>query len=526
MTRVVLAMMKHETNTFSPVPTDLARFSRGGDRPLEGDELLVSYRGTGSCIAGFIDVAEEAGAEIVPSIAASAPPSGPVRTAAYERICDAILETVGAGCDAILLDLHGAMVTEQHEDGEGELLARVRAIAPGVPIGVTLDMHTNLYPAMVEHADVLAGYQTYPHIDLYETGVRAARPVFSMLRGEVRPVIAWGSRPMLPHVMRQGSGDFPNRELQARARELEAEGAIAVSLFTGFPHADITNAGLACVVVTDGDRAAAERMRDELLDFAWVHREAFVYRIEPLADSIARAREAAAEAGEAETVAGGSVFDPRGDRAAAARHPAARGDGPVVLLDHYDNAASGGTMDSMTVLRAILDAELEDVAVFAVHDPAAVRELIGAGIGAETTVMLGGKFDMPAIGLTGEPLAVRGRVKLISEGRFRNLGPASTGVLMNMGPTVVFDTGRVEIVVISRHHEPNDLNCFLSLGIDPRRRRFLMLKSRIHYRAGFSDIAREVIECAGTGVCTSDYDMLDFRNVRRPIYPLDRINVP
>ena len=509
MTRVVLAMMKHETNTFSPVPTDLARFSKGAERPLEGAEIVAAYRGTGSCTAGFIDVAEAAGAEIVPTIAANAPPSGPVHTAAYEYICDAILESVAGGCDAILLDLHGAMVTERHEDGEGELLARIRAIAPDVPIGVTLDMHANLYPAMVDNADVIAGYQTYPHIDYHETGVRAARPIFAMLRGEARAVTAWGNRPMLPHVMRQGSGDFPNRELQARAREMEAEGALAVSLFTGFPHADISNAGLSCVVVTDGDRAAAKEMRDELLDFAWTNREAFVYRTEPLADSIARARGAA-----------GDGFVP------PARHPAARGDGPVILLDHYDNAASGGTMDSMTVLRAILEAELEDVAVFAIHDPGAVRELIAAGIGTEATVMLGGKIDMPAINMAGEPLEVTGRVKLISEGRFRNLGPAGTGIEMNMGPTVVLDTGRVEIVVISRHHEPNDLNCFLSLGIDPRARRFLMLKSRIHYRAGFSDVARDIIECAGTGVCTSDYDMLDFRNVRRPIYPLDRINEP
>ena len=513
MTRVVLAMMKHETNTFSPVPTDLARFSKVGERPLEGAEILAAYRGTGSCTAGFIDVAEAAGADIVPTIAANAPPSGPVHTSAYEYICDAIIRAVTDGCDAILLDLHGAMVTERHEDGEGELLTRIREIAPDVPIGVTLDMHANLYPEIVEQADVIAGYQTYPHIDYHETGVRAARPLFAMLQGESRPVTAWGNRPMLPHVMRQGSGDFPNRELQARAREMEAEGALAVSLFTGFPHADISNAGLSCVVVTDGDRAAAERMREELLDFAWNNREAFVYRIEPLADSIARAGEAAA--GES----GGSGES--GDR-----HPAALGDGPVILLDHYDNAASGGTMDSMTVLRAVLEAELEDVAVFAVHDPGAVRELIAAGIGRQATVTLGGKIDMPAINTAGEPLEVTGRVKLISEGRFRNLGPASTGVEMNMGPTVVLDTGRVEIVVITRHHEPNDLNCFLSLGIDPRARRFLMLKSRIHYRAGFSDIAREIIECAGTGVCTSDYDMLDFRNVRRPIFPLDRINEP
>ncbi|MED6308965.1 MAG: MlrC C-terminal domain-containing protein, partial [Pseudomonadota bacterium] len=201
-------------------------------------------------------------------------------------------------------------------------------------------------------------------------------------------------------------------------------------------------------------------------------------------------------------------------------------DGPVVLLDHYDNSASGGTQDTMTVLGAILDAGLEDVAAFAICDPDAVQELIAAGVGNEVTINLGGKMDMPSIDKKGEPRQVTGRVKLISDGLYRNLGPASTGLLMDTGPTVVFDTGKVEIVVITRQQEPNDKNAFLSLGIDPARKKYLMLKSRVHYRAGFRDIAKEVIECAGTGVCTSDYDQLTFNNVRRPIYPLDLINDP
>jgi microcystin degradation protein MlrC len=183
-------------------------------------------------------------------------------------------------------------------------------------------------------------------------------------------------------------------------------------------------------------------------------------------------------------------------------------------------------MDTMAVLHGILDAGLEDVAAFAIHDPEAVQEMIAAGVGAEVTLSLGGKIDMPSIGRTGEPLQVSGRVKLISDGRYRNLGPASKGILMDMGPTVVLDTGSVEIVVISRHQEPNDLGCFLSLGIDPTRKRYLMLKSRIHYRAGFKAIAKDIVECAGVGVCTSDYNMLNFQNVRRPIFPLDRINEP
>ena len=178
-------------------------------------------------------------------------------------------------------------------------------------------------------------------------------------------------------------------------------------------------------------------------------------------------------------------------------------------------------MDTMTVLAGILEAELNDVAAFAIHDPEAVAQMVEAGVGANVTLSLGGKLDMPSIGLKGEPLEVSGRVKLITDGMYRNEGPASRGVLMDMGTSVVLDTGRVEIVVISRHQEPNDLACLRSLGIEPTQKRYLMLKSRVHFRAGFGELARHIVECAGTGVCTSDYSTLDFKRVERPIYPLD-----
>ncbi len=489
--KIVIAQMKHETNTFSPVATPLARFARGGGAPLEGAYAYAAFKGTDSAIAAFFDLAEAAGAEMVIPVAASAWPSGPVEDAAFETIAGKICDAVARGCDAILLDLHGAMVTQSLDDGEGELLARIRRIAPALPIGVALDMHTNLSARMIEHATVIAGYHTYPHIDIHETGMRAGRAILARLAGKAQPTMAWGQRPMLPHVMRQASEDSPNRELQARCRAMEREGALAASVFVGFPHADIPDAGLSAVVVTDGDAALARRWCDELLDMAWQSRRDFVYQVEPLSRSIARARQ----------------FDT----------------GPVVLLDHYDNAASGGTMDSMAVLGGILDAGLENVAAFAIYDTQAVQIMISAGVRSEVTLALGGKLDMPAIGRKGEPRTVTGRVKLISDGRLRNRGPMSRGVLYDMGPTVVLDTGRVEIVVVSNQQEPNDYACFTSQGIDPESKRFLMLKSRVHWRAGFAPIARGVVECAGVGVCTSDYAMLDFRRVRRPIFPLDAI---
>jgi microcystin degradation protein MlrC len=487
--RLVLAQMKHETNTFSPVPTPLARFGHGRDLPWEGEEAIAEFKGTGTALGAFIELAGQAGAEIVLPIAAQAWPSGRVAQDAYEFIAGRIVGAVAKGCDAVLLDLHGAMVTDRFDDGEGELLARIRRVAPKVPIGVAHDMHANLFPATGRVAGALAGYQTYPHVDMYETGMRAARPIFGLLNQSLNPVLAFGHKPMLPHVMRQSSLDSPNREIQARAKEMEKQGALSATFFVGFPHADIPYAGSSAVVVTDGDAELARRYCDELLEMAWEAREKFVYTPEPLAQSMARAK-------------------------------AAQG-GPVVLLDHYDNCASGGTMDTMTVLEAILEARLEGVAAFAVCDPAAVKQLVAAGVGAGVTLELGGKSDMPSLGLKAKPLTVTGKVKRIVEGRYRNEGPMGRGELMDMGPTAVLDTGRVEIVVISRQVEPFDIAAWRHLGIDPAAKRYVMLKSRVHWRAGLGDMAKAVIECAGTGVCTSDYSQLNFRRVRRPVFPLD-----
>jgi microcystin degradation protein MlrC len=483
--RLLIAMMKHETNTFSPVPTPLARFGNGPG-PLYGEAAVRAYRGTGTGLGAYLDLAEREGAEFVLPIAASAPPSGPVEDAAYLEITEHICAAAAAAeFDGIMLDLHGAMVTQSLEDGEGQFLKRLRQIAPSTPIAVSLDMHANLYDEIIANASVVTGYRTYPHVDTYETARLAGEILLRTIRGEVRPVMAWGNMPMLPHVMRQGTDDHPNKELQHRCAAMASEGALAASLFTGFPHADITNAGLSAVVVTDGDRELAERLRDELLDRAWVERQSFVYNIEPLRQSVARAKTLPA--------------------------PVA-GDGPIVLLDHYDNCASGGTMDTTAVLAEILRQHLENVAVFAIYDPQAVQEAIAA------------KIAMPAIPAESPPLTLTGTVKTISNGQYRNRGPMARGVAMDMGPAVVLDTGPVEVALISRHVEPSDLNCLLALGIDPMQKRYLMLKSRIHWRAGLGHLAKAVVECAGVGVCTSDYGQLRFTKVRRPIFPLDLPN--
>jgi microcystin degradation protein MlrC len=248
------------------------------------------------------------------------------------------------------------------------------------------------------------------------------------------------------------------------------------------------------VAVADGDDEAAGQAVQKLLDHAWQAREAFVYKSEPLIAALDRAQKLAEGAGT----------------------------GPVVLLDHCDNCGSGGTQDSMAVIEAVMKhGGLGDVAVFAVCDPKAVAELIAAGVGRRASVALGGKFDMPAIGHKAKPLKVEGVVRAVTDGEFTIRGPMYTGVRVSMGRTAVLDTGPVEIVVTEKNHEPWDLGCLRSVGIEPTAKRFVLLKSRVHWRAGFKPIARAVVDCAGIGVTTSDYSILEFKKLHRPIYPLD-----
>ena len=491
--RLVIAMMKHETNTFSPIVTDLARFHAWSCH--FGAEALAAYSATAMPIGAYIELARAAGAAIVTPVAAEAMPSGPVAEAAYERLAGAILEAVRAGCDAVLLDLHGAMVAEHALDGEGTLLERIRQIAPDLPIAVTLDLHCNLTEKMVSNCTAMIGYKTYPHVDMYEVAKQVGRIVLDSLAGDCRPVMAWGNVPLLSQTLCQGTDDEPMRSLIQMCRQAEARaGVLCATVFGGFALADMADSGNSAIVVTDGDPARAGEIRDQLLERAWAERAAFVYRHEPIDQAVARAKR--------------------------------QGEGTTILLDHADNCGSGATQDVMGVIAEVMRQGLEDVAVAAVWDPAAVSAMQRAGIGATVTLQLGGNTDMPSIDQPGRPLEVTGKVKVLTDGEWIVRGPMYTGVKVNMGPTAVLDTGAMEIVVVSNHHEPWDRGVFTSVGIQPEHKRYLLLKSRIHYRAGFADLDMQTITLDGVGVTTSDNSLLDYQNVRRPIYPLDRINEP
>jgi microcystin degradation protein MlrC len=483
--RIVVAMMMHETNTFSPVPTTLASF-----RPLAGDEAIAEFRGTNTQIGGLLDVGEEIGAEIVVPIAAGAHPSGLVERAAYEEMCDAIVGGIRGGCDAVFLALHGAMVAEHRDDGEGELLRRIRAVAPRVPIAVGLDFHAHMTAAMVENATVIAGYRTYPHVDMAETGQRAGRTLVRAMNGEIAPVMVWSFRPMMTSTLVHTPSRQPMKDIVDAAIAAEASGVVLnASVFGGFPHADIPHLSCSAVIVCDRRADDGPRLLDRLLDQAWERRAGFLYQGAPLASQIAHARSLDA--------------------------------GPILLVDHGDNTASGGTQDVMSVIEETMRQGLDDVVAGPICDPAGVARIIEAGTAASVTLELGGKVDMPQINLKGKPLTVTGKVTRITDGEFVVTGPMATGTRVRMGRTAVLDTGPMQIVIAERRSEPFDLGVFTHCGIDPRRKKYVLIKSRQHFRAGFEPIARHIVLCDGDGCTSSDLRLFSYRNRRRPLYPFE-----
>ncbi|MDA1330943.1 MAG: M81 family metallopeptidase [Proteobacteria bacterium] len=490
--KILIAQMEHETNTFSPVETPWESF--GPDGPYIGVHAYHAMKGTKTPIGAFIDIAEQENADIVTPVAGFAYPSGPVSAVAYDRFCELIIEGVRQGCDLIMLDLHGAMVVRDRTlDGEGTLLKKIREVAPTTPIAVSLDLHANVTSDMVRNANIIVGYKTYPHIDMYETGMRAGKLLLRLYRGEIEPVMHWNNIPLLAQTLKMNTSEGAMKDYADRAAHSERKpNVLASSAFGGFPMADIPDAGMSVVMITDNDHDLAKTECEAILSVAWEQKEAFIWRDEPLEDSI--------------------------------RHAKSLKEGPILLLDHPDNCATGATQDTMTTLREALKQGLSDIAVGPIRDPEAVGQLIEAGIGAMITLPIGGKTDMPAINKKGEPLELTGVIKNITDGNYVITGPQFTGVKASMGRTVVFDTGDAELVITEKLQEPWDRGVFTSVGIDPTTKKYLLLKSRMYFRPVFLPIAKHSVYCAGVGVGSSDWTMFNYEKIRRPIYPLDNLD--
>jgi microcystin degradation protein MlrC len=483
--RIAIGGFLHETNTFAPSKAAYEGFVHGGGWPAmaEGAALLRQIRDINVGAAGFIAQAEARGWTLLPTLWCAASPSAHVTEDAYERIATVIVEGIAAAgpLDGVYLDLHGAMVAEHVDDGEGELIARVRkVIGPKVPLVVSLDLHANVTPRMMAEADALVAYRTYPHVDMADTGAAAARHLALLLGTGRRFAKAFRQIPFLIPISWQCTTMEPCRGIYADLAALEGDSVPTLSFAPGFPAADFVDCAPA-VMAYGTTQAEADRAADAV----------------------------AARVIAAETAFAGRIYDPD-DGVREAMRLAASADRPVVIADTQDNPGAGGDSDTTGMLRALLRQGATRAALGIMVDPAAAEAAHAAGVGATIDLSLGGKSRIPG----DAPFTGRFTVEQLSDGRFIAPGPYFGGTQMNLGPCACLRIEGVRVVVGSRKAQLADQAMYRQVGIEPTREAILVNKSSVHFRADFEPIAAAILVCAAPGPMPADPADLPWTRLR------------
>lgn len=490
MKTILTAEFRHETNRYACGITDLQAYKQ---RNAVFGEAAVrqQFAGAENEMTGFDDYfADVPGYQIVPVLAMNASPGGVVAQSVWELVKNSLLEAIDQTpqVDGLLLCLHGAMVTEEMEDGEGELLQILRQrLGQDVPIIATLDLHANVTKKMMQYADAYFAYDYYPHTDLFETGHRAARCMHRTLEGEIRPVMAYCKLDMmLPYMPTEAPSFAP---FLAETQGLRDTGKLVdVTICHGFFASDICEQGVAVLAVADSDAKLAQETADNL------GKQIFAAR-KQLRRNFYTPHEAVGKALCADRF-------------------------PVVLADVSDNPGSGGSADATGLLRELIEKDAQDVAVAVIFDPETVDQAKTAGVGNKIIVKLGGKA---APEVTGGPVCCEAVVKALTDGKFRNQGKMWHGVLMNFGDCALLEIGGIQVIVCSVRAQPLDLEVYRHCGIRPEQMKILVVKSAAHFRASFGTIASQILDVQAPALAPQNPEMLPLAHSRRPIYPLDDI---
>jgi len=478
----------HESNTFSPIKTDLKCFEEY--ELLFDNDILDYHRGRKNTeIGGVLEVAENKHIEVIPTVSASAITSGPVTTAAFKFLEQNLLERIRKAkqqIDGVLLVLHGAMVTEDLDDPEGYLLHRTREIVGrNIPIGATLDHHANVSGQMVENADFLIGYRTHPHIDQGEVGQQAANIMSFLIENKVKPTMRMRK---VPALFSGESSPKPRAKLVQRVEELERrEEILSASFFIGYSLADIKEVGPCAVVVTREDKQLAEFETDRLAQLMWDLRDKFAL----------------------ETL----TIDKGIDRALATSGR------PILFIDMGDCFWAGGGGDVPFFLQSFIKRGVKNAVIAAIVDPGVVDECIRTGVGRRLTVSIGGKIDR----INAKPIMVTGTVKVISEGKYWGKDIQLTEKEINMGPTTVLDVNGIEVVIVSKRTSIHDPAMLRSLNIEPKDKKIIVLKDGLINLVTYKSIAKETIFFNSPGFANWDFHKRSYEKIPRPIFPLDPV---
>lgn len=487
--RIVIAGLLHESVTFIEEETTLEQFKAV---ETSGPELIGKYRGTNTGLGGIIDVCEREQAEIIPLFYSNGGAAGPTSDEAYEHYLERLingLKEAGA-IDGVLLDLHGAMATPTRLDADRETLERVRAVVgDAVPVMVALDYHANLDVDTIAAATAVFGYHFSPHTDMGPTGERAANCLFRTLRGEIDPVsVLVKPGVMVPSIF-SATGMEPLKSIVLESISVaeNSDVYLDVSVFAGFSYADVPNCGFSVVVVTDGDRAAAQRVADGFSEKVWREREALNHR--ELVHSVESGIE-------------------------KARKRVAAGERPVVLLEHADRMH-----DSTYILREVLRLNLPRVVVPYLWDPKAVAQAMEAGEGAQVTLQVGGHSSERAGGAT----TVSGKVTHAGPVTYRATGPYFTGRTVELGNVAVIDTGAVVVSLTSLPSTAIDDDCLKQLGQTLDEFDYIVLRSKTHFRAFFEPVAADILIVDTPDWGPADLKLLSYRHVPvNDIYPFNQ----
>ena len=490
--RIAVGGFLHESTTFVDQPTTWDDFARAGPWPgaCEGEAMLKTLDGLNLGVSGFIDEARKSGHTVLPVAWGMAMPAGPVTAHAFERMSAALVDGYRrSGADVIFVELHGAMVADEFDDAEGELLRRIRAVVgPDVPVVGTLDLHVNMSDLMVETTNLLSAYRTYPHVDWGETGRRVARWLDRARSWGAKPAKAMRRMPFLIPVTAGCSLISPAKELYEQLEAIEAETGVHLNFTPGFPPADIADCGPA-VFGYGADQATVQRAVDRLADTVIAAEPQFAaQRVQPVAEAVANAIRISANAKR-----------------------------PVVLADTQDNPGAGAPSNTTGIIAELLAQRAQGAIVGIVHDPDTAAAAHAVGLGAHLNIAIGG-------GLAGEgqtPHPGPWTVVALSDGRFAGTSPMLRSKIAQMGKTAVLKQDGVEVLVASIRQQPIHRETFSHLGIDPRDRRIVALKSSVHFRAGFQEIAEDVITCASPGMNLADPSDFTYRKLppairRRP----------
>lgn len=483
--RLATLGLAHETNTFSRVPADFEQFTI-----LRGDELRQKHGTATTTLAGYFAAADRLGFELIPLLFAVAGPIGTITKDAFDRIVGEMLQLLeqNGPWDGVLMPQHGAAVSEEFPDADGEIVRRVREIVgPDLPIGVSLDMHANVSQKVVQHSTVTTVYRTNPHLDAKDRAQECAELIVRTIEGEIHPVQALEMPPLLVNIVKQFTGEEPMLGLVQGIDEVLARpGMLSASVAEGYPYADVEEMGMSFLAVHDGDAAAARAGARFLAQRAWERRAALQGDVRSVTDAL--------------------------------RYAASAPNGPIVLMDVGDNIGGGSSADSTYLLA---EAQRLGVRSFlqTLFDPEAVMACVVAGVGTTVSLNVGGKTD----DLHGAPVSVTGRVRVLFDGTYEDPMPTHGGWrFFDGGTTAVLETDDGHTLVLTSNRTGNtSLEQMYSVGVKPERFQVVVAKGVVSPRPAYSRVAAEIVLVNTPGVTTSDLSFFTYRRRRHPLYPFE-----